>query len=163
MPCKRVNANPYANHLAKYREWCETLPAMQWIRRAERSFDESAIQDEWIGPVASPLFGSVRLNEIRNRGHERVSECQRYFRPTIDITNAASTINPTGYQHYLNDQRHEKALWDQMLSMKRSDDGLTPTPRTAAAIAPLIQSAIAAREETRVETERSRSRGTSHP
>ena len=146
----------------KYREWNETLPAMQWIRRNERSFGEAAIQQECAGPIASPLFGSDRLNEIRRRGWERLSDCQRYFRPSIDLSIPGSSINPTGYQYYLREFENEKALWDQMVSMKRSADGLTTTPRTSAILAPIIAAGAAAREEARVEQERSRSRGASH-
>ena len=148
-PKKRINANPYTNFLVKNREWYETLPAMQYLRQTEQSFSEKDIQEEYAGPN--------RIAEIKRRNYERLSDCQRYFRTDMDLTVPAVPIDPSGYTYYLQEQRNEEMLWEQMLSMKRSDDGLTPTPRTAETIGQFV--AAAREQEARTENERSRSRG----
>ena len=112
---------------------------MQWLRRTEQSFYESDIQEEYAGPN--------RLLEIRANEYERLSDCQRSFRTNLDLDVPALSINPTGYQHYQKTQRAEEAMWAQMISMKKSQDRLTVSPRTDAMLAPLVAAGVVEREQ----------------
>jgi len=143
-PKLRVNSSIFDIHVVCAREWYETLPAMRHVRNTEQSFTEKDIQAEFAGPD--------RIDAIRQRGLEQLSDCESKFRTDIDLTVPVAPINPDGYNYYNQKVRDERFMWRQMLNMKASNDGLTPTPRTEEVTPP-------ADVRNREETERSRSRG----
>ena len=89
-PSSRTVANPYCNYVVSHREWCETYPAMKWLRRTEQSFDENDIQEEYAGPDAIATYTA-------NAG-PNMSSCRQYFRfEEGDIGTPFRPIDPDGY------------------------------------------------------------------
>ena len=148
-PTDRVNANLYTNYIISSREWYETMPAMQHLRQTEQSFTEADIQAEYAGPD--------RIAHIRRSGYEKLSNCQRFYQTSDDLTIPVRPINPDGYRYYTQSNEDEEMMWKQMKSMKRSADQMTPTPCTDAMIDEHV--ATRAAQVARTENERSRSRG----
>ena len=126
-PSDRAIANPFNNYLITQREWCETYPAMRWLRQTEQNFDEDEIQKE--------IAGHDAIADYFEKGGPNMSSCSRYFRfEEGDIDIPLRTIDPEGYDHYELLRDDEDVLKALMRSMKEDEDKSKPSPRTAAAL-----------------------------
>jgi len=150
-PKLRVNSSVFDVHIVCAREWYETLPAMRHVRNTEQSFTEKAIQAEFAGPD--------RINAIRQRSLEQLSDCISKMHTDIDLTVPVAPISPDGYNFYRQRIRDEKVMRRQMLNMKANGDGSTPMPETEEVTSRTLVMDPPTDARNREDTERSRSRG----